>query len=211
MISKAISVLNKYKLSSHLKKVSNLIEAKDSHFFNGFRLLHFSENDNYKAVTIGNNNILDCAIYLESGKSKIVIGNNNCIGQSQIVCANKFEIGDNVLISYGGYFCDHNAHSINYLHRRQDIMQQIHNYKNSQHILKGKNWEVVDSAPIKICSDVWIGMNCVILKGVTIGEGAIVAAGSVVTKDVPAWSIVGGNPARVIKEIRKQSSELAEY
>lgn len=44
-------------------------------------------------------------------------------------------------------------------------------------------------------------MNCIILKGVTIGKGAIVGAGSVVTKDVPAWTFVAGNPARVIKDL----------
>lgn len=54
--------------------------------------------------------------------------------------------------------------------------------------------------PIVIEKNVWIGTKSVILKGVTIGEGAIVAAGSVVTKDVPAHSLVAGNPARVIKE-----------
>ena len=55
------------------------------------------------------------------------------------------------------------------------------------------------ACPIVIEDHVWIGMNCIILKGVTIGEGAIVAAGSVVNKDVPAHCMVGGVPARVIK------------
>lgn len=53
--------------------------------------------------------------------------------------------------------------------------------------------------PIHIANDVWIGGNCTILAGVTINTGAVVAAGSVVTKDVPENSIVGGNPAKVIK------------
>lgn len=50
-----------------------------------------------------------------------------------------------------------------------------------------------------------IGMNSIIMPGVTIGEGAMVGAGSVVTKDVPAWTIVVGNPAQVIREIPKRS------
>ena len=70
-----------------------------------------------------------------------------------------------------------------------------------KNFIKNKNWNVVNSKPIIIHSNVWIGMNCIILKGVTIGQGAIVAAGSVITKDVPPWTIVGGNPARAIKEI----------
>ena len=52
---------------------------------------------------------------------------------------------------------------------------------------------------IVIKNDVWIGANCTILDGITIGNGAVIAAGSVVTKDVPAYAIVGGNPAKIIK------------
>lgn len=54
-------------------------------------------------------------------------------------------------------------------------------------------------APIKIMNDVWIGANCIVTAGVTIGEGAVIAAGSVVTKDVPSNAIVGGVPAKIIK------------
>ncbi|WP_338786328.1 sugar O-acetyltransferase [Metabacillus sp. FJAT-53654] len=55
--------------------------------------------------------------------------------------------------------------------------------------------------PIKIGNDVWIGGSCVILAGVTIGNNSIVAAGSVVTKDVPSNTIVAGNPAKILKSI----------
>jgi len=55
------------------------------------------------------------------------------------------------------------------------------------------------SGPVKICQDVWIGANCLILPGVTIGEGAVVAGGSIVTKDVPHFTIVGGCPAKILK------------
>ncbi|KAL4426140.1 hypothetical protein ABPG77_007422 [Micractinium sp. CCAP 211/92] len=56
--------------------------------------------------------------------------------------------------------------------------------------------------PVKICSDVWLGGGCIILPGVTVGEGATVAGGAVVTKDVEPYTVVGGNPARVIKRLR---------
>lgn len=55
------------------------------------------------------------------------------------------------------------------------------------------------SKPVVIENDVWIGARCILLPGVHIGSGAILAAGSVITKDVPAYAVVGGNPAKVIK------------
>lgn len=61
--------------------------------------------------------------------------------------------------------------------------------------------------PIIVEDNVWVGANTTILPGVTIGKNSIVAAGAVVTKDVPANTIVGGNPARVIREISKEDKE----
>lgn len=58
----------------------------------------------------------------------------------------------------------------------------------------------IKSKPISIGDHVWIGLNATILKGVTIGEGSVIAAGSVVVKDVPAHTLVGGIPAKVLKE-----------
>lgn len=63
---------------------------------------------------------------------------------------------------------------------------------------------------VRICDDVWVGARSIILKKVTIGEGAVVAAGSVVTKDVPPYSVVAGVPARVIK-MRFTPDELSEH
>lgn len=63
----------------------------------------------------------------------------------------------------------------------------------------GEKLEAWSKGPIIIKDDVWIGMDSIIMSGITIEQGAIIAAGSVVTKNVPAYSIVGGNPAKVIK------------
>ena len=63
---------------------------------------------------------------------------------------------------------------------------------------------------VVINDDVWIGANAIILKGVTIGKGSVVGAGSVVTKDVPKYSIVGGNPAHIIK-MRFTSDEIIRH
>lgn len=71
------------------------------------------------------------------------------------------------------------------------------------HPLIPPRWAAHVGAPIVIGNEVWIGVNAVVLPGVTIGEGAVVAAGAVVTKDVPPWSVVAGVPARVIKQISR--------
>jgi len=63
----------------------------------------------------------------------------------------------------------------------------------------GDKEEAYSNGPILIKDDVWIGMQCIIMSGTIIGKGAIIAAGSVVTKDVPEYAIVGGNPAKIIK------------
>ena len=69
-----------------------------------------------------------------------------------------------------------------------------------------ENWEWchAQSAPVIIEDNVWIGQYCTILKGVRIGKGSIVATRAVVTKDVPPYSIVAGNPAKVVKKIEDE-------
>lgn len=63
----------------------------------------------------------------------------------------------------------------------------------------GEKMEGYSKGDIEICDDVWIGANAIILSGVSIGQGAVIAAGAIVNKDVPPYSIVGGVPAKVIK------------
>lgn len=86
----------------------------------------------------------------------------------------------------------------NYFHSGQDIViiTSNHNYEPAEAIPYDK--KRIDKAVV-IKDFVWLGHGIILLPGVTIGEGAIVAAGAVVTKDVPDYAIVGGNPAKVIK------------
>ncbi|RNL56903.1 acyltransferase [Pedobacter jejuensis] len=205
LISKMISLLRRKKFDSYIESVRPFIDLGESYFYKSFKM-HSCDGalPNKKFLKIGNNSILDCQISFHDKDSEFIIGNNCWIGSSNITCKNKIEIGDNVFISWNCYISDHNSHSINYLDRRNDIEQQLSDYRNDFDLLATKNWTTVASKPIKIESDAWIGMNCVILKGVTIGEGAIVGAGSVVTKDVLPWTIVGGNPAKKIKDIPQE-------
>jgi acetyltransferase-like isoleucine patch superfamily enzyme len=157
-----------------------------------------------KNVRIGDECMLDCTILFEALSGQVIIGNNTYIGNSTIICKSKIQFEDNILVAWGCYFYDHDSHSLNHLDRIEDINKTNIDYWNGLHLIQNKNWNTVASKPIKICSNAWIGMNVIILKGVTIGEGAIVAAGSVVTKDVAPWTLVGGNPAVFLKTLKEQ-------
>jgi galactoside O-acetyltransferase len=97
-----------------------------------------------------------------------------------------------VIISWGVTIVDHNSHSLQWRHRKEDVRRWA---------IGEKIWDGVKVAPVTIGSRVWIGFGATILKGVRVGEGAIVAAGAVVTRDVPPYCIVGGNPAREIRQL----------
>lgn len=104
-------------------------------------------------------------------------------------------IGDHVMIAHLVDIHDTNSHPLDWQERRRD----------SEAILSGRGYHLPTqtvSAPIVIEDDAWIGFKAVILKGVKVGRGAIVASGAVVTKDVDPWTIVAGNPAKVVEVLK---------
>ncbi|MGI0134333.1 MAG: acyltransferase [Candidatus Micrarchaeaceae archaeon] len=128
----------------------------------------------------------------ERAGARLNIGDRTFLGNGLIAVAGTIDIGSDVMLGWGVTVVDHNSHSVRYSERRGD----------TERWLRGKKeWSVVKIAKVRIEDKAWIGFNAAILKGVTIGEGAVVAAGSVVTKSVPPWTLVGGNPARVIREL----------
>lgn len=99
-----------------------------------------------------------------------------------IVAAERVEIGDRVLLGSNAVVSDTDFHPLDPEERRRDI-------NNGRH------------RPVQIEDDVFVGMNSLILKGVTVGRGSVVGAGSVVASDVPPEVIVAGNPARVVRHL----------
>lgn len=155
-----------------------------------------------KRVFIGSNCVLYCSITLECQTGKVTIGNDTFIGASQLICAQEIVIGSNVLIAWGCTIVDHNSHSIRWSERREDVRLWHEGLLSGYNAAATtKNWEIVPMSPVHIADKSWIGFNSIILKGINIGEGAVVGAGAVVTKDVPAWTVVAGNPAHIIREI----------
>lgn len=155
-----------------------------------------------KYLFIGDDSIVGGNFIFESEAGKITIGNHSYVGGGTFISRSSIEIGDNVTIAWGGTMYDHDSHSLDFMKRRKDIDDELSDIRGGRNFIAHKDWSDVKSKPIRICDDAWIGMNVIILKGVTVGEGAVVGAGSVVTKDVPSWTVVAGNPAKVVKRLR---------
>ena len=150
---------------------------------------HFRE-----AIQVGANTHLKGELLTFAHGGEISIGEYCYIGeQSHIWSAKRISIGNRVLISHGVNIFDSLTHPINAAKRHAHYLQII---------TQGHPDQVdLSEAPVQIGDDVWIGCLSIILRGVSIGEGAIVGAGAVVTCDVPAYTIVAGNPARIIREL----------
>ncbi|MCC6253165.1 MAG: acyltransferase [Bacteroidia bacterium] len=146
-------------------------------------------------IIIGNNSHIRGTLLIFGYGGKISIGNDCYIGDgSRVWSGQEVIIGNDVLIAHHVGIVDTQAHEINANERAQ-------RYKELVAEGSWKDKGSIETSPIIIKDKAWISFNSIILKGVTIGEGAIVAAGSVVTKDVEPYTLVGGNPAVFIKKL----------
>ncbi len=148
-------------------------------------------------VRIGRNvTLLDDELRCYSG-GRIVIGDSVWMSlRGQIISATSVEIGSHCIFGRDVYISDTNEHPIDPDARRQ---------QTSAYLLNGTppDRSLAVSAPVRIGDGAWIGERAIILKGVTVGRDSVVAAGSVVTKDVPARTVAAGDPARVVKTLNE--------
>jgi maltose O-acetyltransferase len=129
-------------------------------------------------MKVGNGCVIRRGVYLAS-PNELQVGDGSFIGRARLYCTGGVKIGRNVNISDGVVVI------------------------TAKHDINSPSFEAAYE-PIKIEDWAWLATNAIILAGVTVGEGAVVAAGAVVTRDVPPYSVVGGNPATVISERKKQ-------
>ena len=122
----------------------------------------------------------NCVISTVRRNARLVIG-DNCGFSGTVVCtAEKIEIGNNVLFGVNTFVSDYDYHNINPELRR-------------------KTCEVTE--PVRIEDNVWLGMNVVVLKGVSIGKNSVIGANSIVVKNIPENVIAAGNPCKVIRKL----------
>lgn len=149
-------------------------------FLKGFRLrpIDITGATGFKVTLLGSNSI--GAHTIIQGSSTITFGERSLCGEFCVFGVNdNIRIGKDVIIAP----C-------------VTIRDTDHGFDRTDIPIRQQK---IQTSPVIVEDDVWIGHGASILKGVTIGKGSIVAAGSVVTKDVPAYSIVGGVPAKIIK------------
>jgi galactoside O-acetyltransferase len=144
---------------------------------------------------IGRDGLIRGLLVLERPESRIRIGDRVAVGNGTILdCAQEIVLEDDVILSYDCILADSDNHSL----RLSDRLNDVRNWKAGHH-----DWSKVAMGPIRIRRGAWVGARACILKGVTIGEGAVVGMGSVVTRDVDPFTVVAGNPARLIRNLEK--------
>lgn len=182
--------ISKSKIEACLKQVSI---GKNSSFYEESLVENLSNDSN--KIKIGNGTHIRGELFIWPYSNGLTIGDNSYVGKRSVIWSGeKVEIGNNVLISHNVTIIDSNSHEIDYVERAQSYANMVQRGHSS---IQGS----VITAPIVIEDDVWISYNVSILKGVRIGKGSIIGAGSVITKDVPSFSLVAGNPAKLIKKL----------
>lgn len=152
------------------------------------------QTDNPRAIHVQSHTHLRGELLVFAHGGEICIGEYCYIGEgSRVWSARKISIGNRVLIAHLVSVFDSLTHPIS--------AQERHSH--FKHIItKGHPSDIdLGEQTVVIKDDAWIGCSSIILRGITIGRGAIVSAGSVVKEDVPDWTIVAGNPAKKIREI----------
>lgn len=134
----------------------------------------------YRKFSLGDNSVIESFSCINNAVGDVVIGNHTRIGLHNTIIG-PVTIGSHVNLAQG-----------------ITVTALNHNFHDSE---KRIDEQGVSTAPVTIEDDIWIGANATILAGVCIGQHSVVAAGAVVTKDVPPHSLVAGVPAKVIKQI----------
>ena len=177
-----------------------------THLLPRFRINFMANRQDRAYVRIGEGGCVGARLLFESDQGEITIG-DGCYISSRVslVSRNSIRIGNHVALAWGATVYDHDSQSLDPV-RRREAYASFNRHFRDRTTYDEIDWSDVRSAPIVIEDDAWIGFEAVILKGVTIGRASIVGARSVVTQDVPPYTVVAGNPARVVKTLTRGES-----
>jgi acetyltransferase-like isoleucine patch superfamily enzyme len=134
-------------------------------------------------------------------RGRVSIGDFALVNGARIICEDQVEIGDYALISWNVVLMDSYRVSLDPGERRKEIERMP---RSLPYFLNGGS----DPRPVRIGRNVWIGFDACVLPGVSIGDGSVVGARSVVVEAVPPYTVVAGNPARVVRQL--ESEEITD-
>ena len=193
-------LFNKFKQAlDYIRCIKNRKEFEKNSIYGDDLVVRFTSHCsafNKRDIIIGNGCEIKGRLTSFNG-GKIRIGNNLFMNfQSYIGSMDSVTIGDDVIIATNVRIFDNNNHPTS-----PDMRKEM-----SHNDFYGElwSWKYAEHKPVIIEDNVWLGEYSTILKGVTVGKGSIVASHSVVTKDVPPYVIVAGNPARVVKQLKEE-------
>lgn len=148
-----------------------------------------------EAVDIGRGSSIYLGVMFDLGEAaRVKIGDFVLMNGARVICDREITIGNYALISWNVVLMDTYRVPVNAAARREAL-------KQARSLSPRRVTASVEARPIRIGVNVWIGFDCCILPGVTIGDGAVIGARSVVIEDVPPFSVAVGNPARIIRQL----------
>ena len=165
-----------------------------------FRLPHAKNRDVASQIEFGKGAYVgrQAWININSKTARLRIGEGSVIGNDlTVTCGGLVDVGPGVLMS-----------------ARVCLLDQLHDYDDwmAPHFETGAparfNWAMTEARPVVIGEGTWLGINVVVLPGVTIGKGCIVGANSVVTKDLPDYSVAAGAPAKILRSSKRETSRI---
>jgi len=176
-----------------ISQLKERVSMEDYSFINHVATIENAQNAPSK-ITIGKQSRINGNLMLFKHGGEINIGDYSYVGEdTRIWSAKRIKIGDRVLIAHNVNIHDNISHPLNSNDRHHDYLHILE--KGFQENNNLREEEII------ISDDVWIGFNSIILKGVTIGKGAIIGANTLITEDVPPFAVIVGNPARIIKYV----------
>jgi acetyltransferase-like isoleucine patch superfamily enzyme len=179
----------------HSGRVPDNVTVDESAYVETSYSFHFFRSEKPNAVTIGRGASTYLGTMFDVGpKGRVLVGDYALVHGARIICDSEITIGDYALISWNVVLMDTYRVPLEPEARRREL-----------ELLPTRRLRIaeapVGARPIRVGRNVWIGFDSCVLPGVTIGEGSVVGARSVVTADVPSYTVAAGNPARVIREL----------
>jgi len=160
------------------------------------QIFRFMRSVKTPAVEIGKHVSCYAGVSFSIGKNgSCKVGDFTLLNGALIMAEERVEIGSYCLISWNVGIADSDFHPLDPAQRKMDALALAPFYEQRP------PRPSIRTAPVRIADNVWIGMGALILKGVEIGENSVIAAGTIVTKSVPANVVVAGNPGVIVKQL----------